>query len=248
MSPESKNPTLHNPVLHEAVFRLLEKEPRGRLLDVPSGPGYFAQRATKAGFDSMAGEIDTALHVLDGVVYEQIDMSRPFPLDAGAFQYVVSIEGIEHIENQFLFLRECRRVLGKGGKLFLTTPNASSFENRMQFLLTGFHEHPASPIRKDSPNILFEHINLIPFARLETFLRLSGFRILHVGTSRLQKGSLLLYPLLYPFVRFRMARSFRKYFKGKPDEAAYRALFQLHLSRSVLCGSDLVLVAGVDHE
>ncbi len=30
---------------------------------------------------------------------------------------------------------------------------------------------------------------------------------------------------------FRMARTYRKYFRGKPDEDAYRALFRLHLSR-----------------
>src|SRR5258708_346828 len=123
-------PVKHNPYLHDLVWELLKKEKPGYLLDVPSGPGYFAQIAAQNGFRAVAAEIDPSLHVLPGVQYVSADMGEKLPFADGTFDFVVSIEGIEHTENPFRFLRECTRVLKSGGKLFLTTPNVSSLQNR----------------------------------------------------------------------------------------------------------------------
>src|SRR6266404_1413156 len=105
-------PVKHNPYLHALVWDLANKEKPGRLLDVPSGPGYFAQ--------AVAAEIDGALHVLPGVQYVKANMGEQLPFADASFDYLVSIEGIEHTENPFRFLRECARVLKPTGKLYLT--------------------------------------------------------------------------------------------------------------------------------
>ncbi len=237
------SPPLHNSELHEFVFNLLKKFPPRKLLDIPSGPGYFARKAQAHSFESIAGEIDATLHVFPDVHYQRADMAKDFPFDDETFDYIVSIEGIEHTENQFHFLRECFRVLRKGGRLFLTTPNTSSLEDRWIFFLTGKHDPPLVPIRDDLPNIFFEHINLIPFYRLETFLRHSGFQLEFVTTERFRKGALLLYPFVFPILWLKLRLAFRQYFKGKPDEEKYWQIFKLYRSKVVLCGSSMIIVA-----
>jgi SAM-dependent methyltransferase len=236
-------PVKHNPYLHDLIRELLKPYPPGRLLDIPSGPGYFARQAREDGFDAVAAEIDTELHVFDNVMYQTIDMAGEFPFVTESFDYIVSIEGIEHIENQYLFLRECHRILKPGGKLFLTTPNASSLENRFGFLVTGFHDNPPLPIRSDHKNIFMEHLNLIPYHRLEVYLRLAGLKIGLLTTYRLRKGSLVLYPFIYPLAYLRYRSSFRKHFRGKPNSADYWAIYKQYLSKEVLCGSHIVIVA-----
>lgn len=236
-------PVHHNPDLHELVWTLLKDQPRGTLLDLPSGPGYFAQRAGAEGFKAIAAEIDPALHVLPGVTYSCVDMARPFPFSDALFDYIVSIEGIEHTENQFLFLRECARVLKKGGRLFLTTPNVSALQSRLLFLLTGGHDNSPLPTRSDLPNLFMSHINLIPFPRLETFLRFSGLEIETLHPYKWRPVSRLLYPLFRPFMRLRYKAIFKRHHAGKSDEAVYRQLLERYLSPEVCCGEYHVLVA-----
>lgn len=237
-------PVKHNPYLHDLVWDLIKDRPAGRLLDIPSGPGYFARQAAEAGFDSVCAEIDESLHLFDGLKYVKADMAQRLPFEDSSFDYIVSIEGIEHIENQFLFLRECYRILKPGGQLYLTTPNASSLENRLGFLITGVHETPPGPIRDDLDSIYMSHINLIPFYRLETFLRFAGLKINRLTTYRMRKGSLVLYPLLYLLSRLRFGATFRKHFKSKAEAPKYREILEMYQSREVLCGSHIIVVAG----
>jgi 2-polyprenyl-3-methyl-5-hydroxy-6-metoxy-1,4-benzoquinol methylase len=46
------------------------------------------------------------------------------------FDAVVSIDGIEHIERPFDFIRECRRMIRKDGVLIISTPNLTALRSR----------------------------------------------------------------------------------------------------------------------
>ena len=236
-------PIKHNPYLHDLIWGLLEKQRPGKLLDLPAGPGYFSRHANGHGFECVAAEIDESLHVFEDVQYISVDMAKRFELEENSFNYIVSIEGIEHIENQFLFLRECARALKPGGKLYPTTPNVSSLETRLSFFITEFHDHPPRPIRDDLPNIFMEHINLIPFHRLEIFLRRAGFEIEALTTYRMKKGSLALYPFVYPLAYWKYRRAFKKLYRNLPDAERYWKIYRMYLSRAVMCGSHNVIVA-----
>jgi SAM-dependent methyltransferase len=241
--PKSQWPVRHNGYLHDLVWGLLSSHKPGKLLDVPSGPGYFAMKANENGFEAVAAEIDESLHVLPGVPYVNANMGEKLPFPDATFDYVVSIEGIEHTENSFRFLRECARVLKPSGRMFLTTPNVSSLQNRLLFLVTGSHDNPPGPIRSDLPNLFMSHINLLPFQRLEAFFRFSGFDIEELHPWKLRPVSQALYSLIYPFAKWRYGKAFKSRYEGKPDEAQYRKIFKMYLSKEVMCGEYNVVVA-----
>jgi SAM-dependent methyltransferase len=236
-------PVHHNAYLHEYVWGLMQGCKPGRLLDVPSGPGYFAKKAAENGFDAIAAEIDESLHVLPGVSYVNANMGEKLPFSEASFDYVVSIEGIEHTENSFRFLRECSRVLKPDGLMFLTTPNVSSLQNRLLFFLTGSHDNPPGPIRSDLPNLFMSHINLLPFQRLEAFFRFSGFTIEGLHPWKMRPTSQFLFPLIYPFAKWRYAKAFKERYAGKPNEPLYKKIFDMYLSKEVLCGEYNVIIA-----
>src|SRR5581483_6778597 len=67
------------------------------------------------------------------------DLAHPLPFPDAHFDYVFSIEGIEHLESPWTFARELCRVLKPGGRLFLTTPNTFSVDARLKYLVAGYY-------------------------------------------------------------------------------------------------------------
>ena len=51
-------------------------------------------------------------------------------LPSNTFDFVVSVEVLEHVEEDEKFVREVSRVLKPGGKFFMTTPNGDFVENK----------------------------------------------------------------------------------------------------------------------
>ena len=101
------------------------KRVQGRVLEIGTGTGY--------GIDIIApnvehfvtmdktrskelGAIPTNVEFVQGVV-------PPLPFADESFDYVVSFQVIEHIKRDNEFVREVHRVLKKGGKFIVSTPN-----------------------------------------------------------------------------------------------------------------------------
>jgi len=53
-------------------------------------------------------------------------------LASGSFDWVVSFEMFEHLEEPAKYLAECHRVLRSGGRLILSTPNRAPWEIHMR--------------------------------------------------------------------------------------------------------------------
>ena len=236
-------PTRHNPYLHEIVIDFLKSKAPGRVLDLPSGPGYLLRDLQQHGFSGVAGEIDEALHCFSELEYRKIDMTARFDFQDAAFDYVISIEGIEHIENHFIFLREARRVLKKGGHFILTTPNVLSLESRWNFFTSGFHQLAEKPIPLDTKNIYFEHINPIPFHQLYFACEKAGLRVKELKTRRLRKGSRLLYYLFYPVIKWAVYSACFLKEKDPARREANRPLYQFLSSKENLLGTHTIVVA-----
>ena len=240
---DTKNPARHNPHLHTRIMAELKALTPGRILDIPAGPGYLLKDLQGTGFTGIAADIDTRLHVLEGVEYAAVDMSDTFPFPDDSFDYVVSIEGIEHIQNHFAFLAEVSRVLKPGGRLILTTPNIGTMTSRWKFLLSGFHSMERGPFPLDTPNIFFEHINPISFSQLYFACERSGLHVEKLMTSHYRKGSRWLYWLLFPLVRWSTRRSCFPKMADPKIHSDNRQLYEWLMSKENLTGGHTILMA-----
>jgi SAM-dependent methyltransferase len=213
--------------VHESVRAILDRVPRGTLLDAPCGPGAIAQYAADAGFSVTACDIDPDQ---SEVACEKVDLNGPLPYADGRFDVVTCIEAIEHLENQFGLLRELHRVLRPSGMVVLTTPNVSSVTARLRYLGTGllpFFDFDWT-LRE------WGHITPITIPELAVALERAGFTITSVTGNRVTTRARVLAALLGPPIRFVTRRTVR-------DESLRRLLS----SRTVLSAEILVVEAAV---
>ena len=178
---------------HDIVFELLRQRlDSGAVLDIPCGSGAFTKRSMDAGYRVTGADLARHASVPEAV-FQRADMNQRLPFEDAAFDAVVSIEGIEHIERPFDFLRDCARVLRVGGLLILTTPDISSIRSRWRWFLTGFHNKCKYPLDENHPEPR-HHINMISFPQLRYMLHTSGMHIEHVTTNRIKPVNWLYLP------------------------------------------------------
>ena len=118
---------------HLARYRFATKfiEESQIILDAPCGSGYgTAVLSSKArqvyGVDISADAIDHAKEFFkkenNSFVVSNIEnMASTFP-DSHSFDLIISFEGIEHLYNPEMFLKESARLLKPKGKLIISTP------------------------------------------------------------------------------------------------------------------------------
>ncbi|HEY4682681.1 MAG TPA: methyltransferase domain-containing protein [Candidatus Acidoferrales bacterium] len=198
-----------HPRTHDRVVGLMSKLPRGRLLECAAGEGGMSLRLQSLGFGVVACDVDPQKFHAAGVRFCRADISRELPFASGSFDYVTCLESIEHLENQFDFMRECARVLRPGGKILITTPNIAGLASRVKFLFTGFYSLVREPLNEFHSLPFHGHIHPLPFYQLRYLLHRSGFRIRYVGTDFYRRSSLAwlwLYPLMRLFTLTTMRR------------------------------------------
>lgn len=229
------------PGTHDVVARwLLARDDVRHVLDLPCGEGAFAARCLAAGRRVTAGDCEP-LCELPGVEFQQLDMNQTLPLPTAGFDAAVSIDGIEHLERPFDFVRECRRVVRPGGWLVISTPNISALRSRWRWLLTGFHNKCKTPLDETRPNPL-HHVNMLGFPRLRYMLHREGFVIRRITTNRCKLAS-------WPYVVLAPASYLATWlvFHGEEDDPGQRRrnaeiLRQMH-TLPVLLGETLIVMA-----
>lgn len=107
-----------------------------KILDSGCGAGMFSKKLDQEGYKNCwLTDIDDYLVYpeLKGrfkkadFSFEKLDFSDNF------FDIVASFQVIEHLENQFFYIREISRVLNSGGILLLSMPNSYNFRNRLEY-------------------------------------------------------------------------------------------------------------------
>jgi SAM-dependent methyltransferase len=179
-----------------------------RVLDVPCGAGAFSARLAASGADLRALDVAAVEPFLAPREARALaDANLGLPFAAGEFDAVVTIEGIEHLENPSLFLRECARVTRPGGWIFLTTPNVDSLRSRKYVAAYGFHRYfgPVNDTDKDSG-----HLHPIDMIFMRGALRRAGLEIAEVTVNRVHKKR-----WWTEWLRPRLTRKLPAYMKGE---------------------------------
>jgi 2-polyprenyl-3-methyl-5-hydroxy-6-metoxy-1,4-benzoquinol methylase len=226
---------------HRVVAELLGclKDCR-RVLDIPCGEGAFVERISTADVEIHAADCADLLQT-SRAIFQQADMNQRLPYADDQFDAVISIDGIEHLENPFGFVRQCARILRQGGSLIVSTPNISSLRSRWRWFLTGFHNKCKSPLDELRPSPL-HHLSMISFPRLRYMLSSSGFRITAVRTNRIKPVSWLYVPwipLAYGLTAWVFAREERNPEQRKRNREILRQMFSV----SILLGETMVVAA-----
>jgi len=235
---------------------LFSSIPPGTILDIPAGDGNESRDLALAGFRVVSADLFAPAQIADGLRYVQSDANHTFPFRNDCFDYVLSREGIEHLEHQAHFIRECERVLKPGGKLILTTPNVLHLNSRVSYLLSGQRtlvrgvvNEVQTPRFVGDGNVYHGHAFLIDYFRLRYILKLSGFDRIDVFTDRYSPSSIALAPLvpfLYAAYAVSVRRSVRKD-RSKRKDHSYGSVFE-EISRHVfspalLFGKRLIVLA-----
>lgn len=230
-------------VIQQAVLgrvRTLGLPPAARILDAPCGAGALAFALRSEGYDVFGADIDAAAAALLGDRFRAIDLSVPLPWENGFFDAVLSVEGIEHLENRQAYLREVCRVLKPGGTLVLTTPNTVSIRSRVRFAGSGFFHQDPRPLHEATPNPL-HHIGLMTFAELRYALHVAGLRIVAVAHTHIKPASWL-YVVFMPWILPYTAIAFRKE-RDAAQRAANREILRALVSPSLLFGENVLITA-----
>ncbi len=200
---------MSRPGLHTTVMQILQPLPRGRILDCPAGEGALAERLVSEGFAVQCCDLYAELFRLDDVEIKAGDLSGNLPYPAGSFDYITSLDGLEHIDSPPQAFREYKRLLKPGGHLIISVPNIMNVEERMKWLLFGYTSHCKPLSVKSKAQIEYDtagkneiavHANPIGYNELRYYLEKNGFEIQGVYRDRKKANQWLYWPIV-AFIR-----------------------------------------------
>lgn len=141
--------------MHEQIFEeFARRVPAGsKILDLGCGEGALSQRLVDNGYDVVSVDKNPSYFKCKGASFVQVDFDdndaiRGFmSQNAEKFDAVLGIEVIEHVENQWEYMRGLKGLCREGGLMFVSTPNIQSWFGRLNFLRFGqFHQFSQSDL------------------------------------------------------------------------------------------------------
>lgn len=244
------------PVTSRRVFEFLDTRldwPRARIADVGAGRGAFSQLL---GEHLRARGLDAAQHVFpcdlipasfeaDGLACSQTLADGRLPFDDAHFDATVSIEVIEHVEDQFRFLRELVRVTRPGGTIVVTTPNTLHMVARLRSFACGFPTlFDPLPLATHDPRLCGGHIHpLSPYFLAYGALR-AGMREPALSSDRQKSSAAAIALLTAPLWLAGTALQRRRLARKQPELLRENAALLASLSSwRMLTGRTAILCA-----
>lgn len=145
-----------------------------KILDVGAGTGAWAERLLALGHSVTCLDRNVCDFGLKSTSCIKADLNEDFSTAiSGTYAAVTAIEVIEHLENPRHFLRQCIRLLDKGGIVVLTTPNIECVAGRLRFFLSGQFRMFGTNEALNDPT----HITPIQTSMFEKIVRDTGYKI-----------------------------------------------------------------------
>jgi SAM-dependent methyltransferase len=169
-----------------------------RLADIGAGEGFFSKKMgdylERAGASPAvslsACDLFPEFFRYAGIVCDPVSPDGRLPYDDASFDVACSLEVIEHLEDQFLFVRELFRILKPGGVAIISTPNVLNINSRLRTLHSGFAVlFDPLPISSSDPVHTSGHIHPISYYYLAYMLFRAGFAGVAVEYDRLKRSS-----------------------------------------------------------
>ena len=190
--------------------------PKGRLLDMPAGQGYLAERTRNMGFNVDCCDIDPELFRLNGIVCRKVNLNRDsLPYESESFDFVVSVGGLHRLFNPKNAIAEAWRVLVPRGLFIIGLKNYSSIRRRLLFLISGFHgrniitQSCHQTIEDPEANFRFP----ITAVHLSNILQNIGFSVQEIKADGISVEGVILFPLVLMIKAHSTMR--RSYYSGK---------------------------------
>ena len=213
----------------------------GKILDAPAGDGTISKKLQDAGYEVYAADIAPQLFNLPGVHCEKADLNLELHYEDEFFDYILNSNGIEHLEDQYTFVRECYRILKPRGRLLITTPNILNLKARVASLLLGLHTFHDRPHNEVDDYEGGGHINMASYFDLRVNLHRNGFKIVSV-TTHMHSTTALLFSFLLPCIYMMTYRSFRRE-KNREQRDRNKDIFKHVHSADLLFGKKLFVLA-----
>lgn len=159
--------------LHEQIAEaVVAKVPKGgKVLDLGAGEGALSDRLADLGYDVVSADMDRESFKSKKATFSHINFDRTDQLEAfvvkydSSFDAVLGVEVIEHVQDQWKYVKQLVKMAKPGGLVLITTPNITSWLSRVIFLLNGrFHQFA-------DQDLDYGHISPISPWELELILR-----------------------------------------------------------------------------
>lgn len=245
------------PKTTEVVLRLLREglglSPSGdwsdfdglSVVDVGAGRGHLSSVLGEA---LLAAGLEPKAHVFacdllpvsfeyGAIECHQTSTDGRLPFDDASFDAVVSVEVIEHVEDQFAFLAELLRIAKPGAPVIVTTPNTHNLNSRVRNLTWGFPLlFDPLPHGVHDPRLLGGHIHPIaPYYLAYAALR-AGLGDIEFHGDRRKSSALVWYVFLWPFLLLGRLKNGGRIQRKNPELAAENAPWI-----DAVCGTEMLL-------
>lgn len=153
----------------QGIYRLkaIALKCKGKVLDIGCRKGFIQKYLPKSTEYYGVDFIDYSKYVKN---FTKIDVTKhKLPFKSESFDTIILGEVLEHVINEGLVLKECRRVLKKDGVLIVSVPNYHINQCFTQIMHFDIKNHPVS-----------EHIRSYWECELLNLMKLMGFKCVSI--------------------------------------------------------------------
>lgn len=173
--------------IHQERFKILlqtiadlQLPTESKILDVGCYPPYVFNQLKDTGYN-MFGIASYHESMADPQI-QVVDIEREkLPYETGTFDALIFTEVLEHMTaTPDFYMKEFHRVLKKGGRLIITTPNSVNLKNRIKLLFGKSVTFPLFQLYETTPDngfIYHRHTREFTLEEVKEVIALVGFTV-----------------------------------------------------------------------